>query len=327
MSHTSESFLVKSAATCAIGVAGILILTKFYAWYATGALSVQASLLDSILDIMASMVNFFAVRQALKPADFHHRYGYGKVEALAGILQSILIFVSGLWLFKQAFHHISESHTITNADNATIVMIMSVVLTAILVIYQRYVVRRTKSIAIEADSLHYQTDLYTNLGVLVSLHITTFFDLPWIDPLVAIGIMGYIVTTSYQICVKSIDILLDRELPAPQRQQILEIVAKDGRVLSVHDLKTRSAGFYEFIQMHLDLNEELTLKEAHDITEEIELELLKIFPKAEILIHQDPAKFDNHGLVRNKSRVDSWIKHKKEWFADFEHSKTQFDEK
>lgn len=325
MSFERESYLLKSAAYAAIIVAAVLIVGKYFAWRLTDSVSIQASLLDSVLDIFASIVNFFAVRQALKPADFHHRFGYGKIEALAGIAQSIFILVSAIWLLGEVYNHMVMPHEMGDISMATNVMGVSTILTILLVAYQRYVISRTKSVAIEADSLHYQTDLLTNAGVLIGINISAYFGLNWLDPIIGIFIIVYIVITSYKISKTSLDILVDRELPEKQRLQILDIVRQHPKVYGVHDLKTRSAGLYEFIQMHLDLDENITLKEAHDIAEKVELSLLHYYPKAEVIIHQDPAKITENGFERPKSNVDSWIKHKEEWFADYAHTNMDDD--
>lgn len=315
--------LIKRATTAAIGIAAVLILAKAYAWHITHSIGVQASLLDSCLDVFASIINFFAVRKALKPADYHHRFGYGKVEALAGLGQTLFIMVSGLWLIGDIYDRALHPQNIANIDVATGVMAFSIILTLLLVMYQRYVVSRTKSIAIEADSLHYQTDLFANIGVLIAVNVSVYLNVNWLDPLVGTGIVVYLIITSWKIMKISLDILVDKELPENLRLKIINLVTSHEKVAGVHDLKTRSAGLYEFIQMHLDLDERLTLGEAHDIAEDVELKILEIFPKAEVIIHQDPVIITGQGFDRSHSRIDSWIKHKKEWCGDYEH--TQFE--
>ena len=284
----SQRFLLKSATIAAVVVAFLLIIGKTYAYTLTSSLSIEASLIDSLLDGFVSIINFFAVRQALTPADDDHRFGHGKVEALAGLFQSLFIAASSLWLLKEiAFRIVSPEPVIFNKI-AIYVMIAASTLTFILVLWQHYVIKHTKSLAIEADSLHYQTDIVTNLGVLLSFFLSSFLSAFYIDWIVAIFIAVYIFKTSYEIGKRSFDILMDRELPGTIAEQIKTLAWQQPSVRGVHDLRTRSSGQRTFIQMHLDLDAALTLHDAHEISEEIEQKVVTMFPDADIIIHQDP---------------------------------------
>jgi ferrous-iron efflux pump FieF len=170
-------------------------------------------------------------------------------------------------------------------------MLIAIVLTLLLVLYQRYVIKQTRSLAISADSLHYVGDLYTNIGVLISLNVSVLLGWTRLDSLVGAGIAGYILYTSWSIGRRSLDVLMDRELPDKARLRIMEIALTDPRVWGIHDLRTRSAGLQDFIQMHLDMDEKLSLLEAHDVANTVELALQKAFPHAEIIIHQDPLPY------------------------------------
>lgn len=272
----------------AVGVAAILIAAKFFAWMRTDSLSLQASLIDSLLDMVASVINLLVVRQALKPADKEHRFGHGKAEALGGLGQSAFIAGSAVWLIIDAIHRLIYPHPLQDGKLGSLIMIMASILTLFLVFYQRYVVKRTRSLAISADSLHYLGDFYTNIGVLVSLNVSVFLGWERLDSLVGAGIAAYILHSSWRIGQRSLDVLMDRELPDEARQKILEIALSHPQVWGVHDLRTRSAGLQDFIQMHLDMDEKLPLLKAHAIAEEVELALRKAFPHAEVIIHQDP---------------------------------------
>ncbi|MBM3633540.1 MAG: cation diffusion facilitator family transporter [Alphaproteobacteria bacterium] len=284
--HTK--LLVSLASYASVVVAAILILAKFFAWMRSDSLSLQASLIDSLLDITASVINLLVLRQALKPADKEHRFGHGKAEALGGLGQSAFIAGSAVWIIIDAIHRLIYPHPLQESLTGSIVMILAIVLTLLLVIYQRYVINQTRSLAISADSLHYLGDLYTNIGVLISLNVSFLFGWTRLDPLVGAGIAGYILYTSWVIGQKSLDVLMDRELPDEERLRITEIVLQNPLVWGIHDLRTRSAGLQDFIQMHLDMDEKMSLLEAHDVANDVELALQKAFPHAEIIIHQDP---------------------------------------
>jgi ferrous-iron efflux pump FieF len=283
-----HKWLITTATYCAVVVAAILIAAKFFAWTRTDSLSLQASLIDSLLDMVASVINLLVVRAALKPPDAEHRFGHGKAEALAGLGQSTFIAGSAVWLIIDAIHRLIHPHPLQESNTGSLVMIIAIILTLLLIVYQRFVIKQTRSLAISADSLHYLGDLYTNIGVLVSLNVSIMLGWTRLDAIVGAAIAGYILYTSWTIGRRSLDVLMDRELPDEARQRIMEIALKDSRVWGVHDLKTRSAGLQDFIQMHLDMDEKLSLLEAHDVANDVELALQAAFPRAEIIIHQDP---------------------------------------
>lgn len=291
MMHTStlsQRFLLQSATISAVLVASILVIGKAFAYSLTDSLSIKASLIDSLLDGGVSIVNFFAIRQALEPADDDHRFGHGKVEALAGLFQSLFIAGSSLWLLKEVVCRILFPEKFIFHPIAIIVMVVASFLTLILILWQRYVVTQTNSLAVAADSLHYKTDLLTNIGVLLSFFLANTLNAHYIDWVVAVLIAAYISKTSYEIGKTSFDMLMDRELPNSIVKQITEIAWKNLNVKGVHDLRTRSSGQRIFIQMHLDIDGKLTLQDAHTIAEEIEQNVIAIFPNADVIIHQDP---------------------------------------
>jgi ferrous-iron efflux pump FieF len=284
----SHAFLLKTVSFASVIVAGILILGKTIAWWYTESLSLQASLVDSLLDILASLINLFVIHQALKPADEDHRFGHGKAEALGSLGQATFIMGSALWLMLDVFHRLIHPQQVTQPELGVVVMAIAIVLTSGLILFQRYVISKTQSIAISADSLHYQTDLYTNIGVLISLFLSSKFHMPWIDILVAVIIIAYICVTSIQIGLKALDVLMDKELPDSVRQTIMKIATNHPMVLGIHDLRTRSSGSQWFVQMHLDLAGSLSLWEAHKIGDEVSDYIHQEFPNADIIIHHDP---------------------------------------
>lgn len=287
----SNSRLIRSATYASVGVAGILIAAKFAAWQATGSVSLLSTLLDSLLDACASLINLLAVRQALQPADEEHRFGHGKAEALAGLAQSTFIAGSALFLTIEAVHRLINPEPIERGMIGLVVMAVSIALTLLLVGFQTYVVRQTGSVAIKADSLHYRADILVNLGVIAAIAIGTFWNMPLADPLIALLIAGYIVYGAWQIGRSSQDMLMDRELPDEDRSRIVEIALANEDVLGIHDLRTRQSGRDIFIQMHMDFDPHIPLFFAHGISEEVEANIRRAYPNAEVIIHEDPLGF------------------------------------
>jgi ferrous-iron efflux pump FieF len=256
-----------------------------------------STLIDSLLDVGASLVNLIAVRHALEPADREHRFGHGKAEALAGLAQAAFIGGSAMFLVVQAGERLINPRFVVNTEIGHGVMVLAIVLTIGLVVFQRYVVRKTGSIAITADSAHYQMDVLVNLSVIVSLLMVSEFGLVWADPAFAIAIAGYILWGAWQIGVASMNMLMDRELPDGDRQRIREIALAHPAVVGVHDLRTRSAGNQLFIQMHLEMNGDITLHDAHVISDQVEMSVMQVFPNAQVLIHEDPEGINEQRAV------------------------------
>lgn len=280
--------LMRVAAIASVSVALVLIATKFAAWVLTDSVSLLSTLIDSFLDAAASILNLIAVHHALQPADREHRFGHGKAEPLASLAQSAFICGSAVFLLIEAGQRIAHPRDIANTDIGYAVMVFSIVLTVILVGFQRYVVKKSGSIAINADSLHYQTDVLINLGVMVSLFLSSSLGWLYADPLIAALIAVYIVKGAWGIGNSALAILMDRELEDDERQKIRDIVMAHSEVKGLHDLRTRSSGINSFIQFHLELDGEMKLRDAHEISEQVELELMDAFPNAEVIIHEDP---------------------------------------
>ncbi|MAI10868.1 MAG: divalent metal cation transporter FieF [Rhodospirillaceae bacterium TMED167] len=279
---------MRFATYASVTVASVLIVAKLGAWLATESVSLLASLVDSLLDVGASLVNLFAVRHALQPADREHRFGHGKAEALAGLAQAAFIGGSGVFLILEAIDRFINPREVVNSEIGIAVMVLALVLTGGLVLLQSYVVKKTGSIAIAADSLHYRVDILVNVAVIISLFVASFGGVPYADPLFAIAIVLYMGFGSWRIAATSIDDLMDREFPDEDRIRIREIALQHPRVRDVHDMRTRSSGPYSFIQIHLEMDKTLTLIEAHEISDDVMYKVEKEFPKAEVLIHQDP---------------------------------------
>lgn len=280
--------LKRFAAVAAVTVAAVLIAAKTSAWLATGSVSLLSTLIDSMLDLAASLVNLLAIRHALQPADREHRFGHGKAEPLAGLAQAAFVSGSAAFLLFEAFQRLVNPAPITNTTFGIAVIAFSILLTVGLVAFQRFVVRRTGSVAISADSLHYSADLLVNVSVIVALLLTVNLGWSAADPLFAIAIAIFILRGAWSIFRSSLDLLMDRELPEDERQRIRDIATAHAGVISIHDLRTRSSGTQTFIQFHLEMDGNLTLLQAHEIADDVMDQVESAFPNAEVLIHEDP---------------------------------------
>ena len=278
---------VKRAAILAILTALLLIIVKGFAWWQTGSVSILASITDSMLDLFASFINMLILRFALMPADRNHSFGHGKAESLAMLAQSAFISGSAVFLLLQSIHRLNAPQVLTNAHIGIGVTLFSIVITFLLVWYQRRVIVQTDSPAIKADHLHYQTDLLMNVTILISLSLT-LWDMMWADAVFAIFIALYILLSAAKMFVDAVQLLLDIALPEQEVMQIEEIVLSDSRVLGFHDLRTRRSGSVRFIQLHLELDDHLSFLEAHDITDSLERRLRQAFPLVDIVIHHEP---------------------------------------
>lgn len=289
MSPEQGARLMRLATYASVATASTLIVVKLSAWGLTGSVALLSTLIDSTLDAAASLINLWAVRHALTPADQEHRFGHGKAEPLAGLGQAAFIVGSGALLLAQAVNRLQHPVEVANADIGTGVMLFSIVLTLILVRFQKHVLSKTRSVAISADSLHYAGDVMMNGAVIVSLLLGKFLGWTFIDPLFAIAIGGYLMWSAWQIAMGSMDMLMDRELPEDDRERIRVLTLAEDGVRGMHDLRTRLSGQQGFIQLHLALDDDLPLVKAHAIADRVEAAIKQAFPHCDVLIHQDPA--------------------------------------
>jgi ferrous-iron efflux pump FieF len=280
---------MRLASYASVTVSFILIVAKTSAWLTTDSIAVMSSLIDSFLDALASIVTLIAIRHSLRPADREHRFGHGKVEALAALAQSTFIAGSAVLLLFEAGARSLDPQEITRRDVAIYVMLFSIVLTFMLVLIQRWAIRKSGSVAISADALHYTSDLLMNAAVIVAILLVTELGWTIADPVFGAGIAVYIIWSAYRILRNSLDMLMDHELSDDEREKIRAIALTHDAIESVHDLRTRQSGLTYFIQLHLEMDGDITLHDAHEIADEVELSLIEAYPGSEIIIHQDPA--------------------------------------
>lgn len=282
------AWLLRLATLASVGAACLLIVVKLAAYLNTGAMSILASLLDSLMDAAASLINLIAVRYALTPADSNHRFGHGKAESLAALCQALFILGSCAFLIHEAIHRLLAPQALADIGSGMLVMLFAMAVTGVLLMFQAYVIRRTKSPAIHADSVHYRADLMSNAATLTAL----FFagqGITLADPVFALLIAGYLLFSTREILRQALNELLDRELPNAQRQAITTMALAHPDVRGMHDMRTRQSGRTPIIQLHLEMDADISLKEAHRIADEVELMILRKIPNADIVVHQDPA--------------------------------------
>ena len=279
--NQSYGRLVSRAAIAATAMASALLLIKIFAWWYTGSVSILAALVDSLVDIAASLTNLLVVRYSLQPADEEHTFGHGKAESLAALAQSMFISGSALFLFLTGIQHLVRPEPLQAAGVGVVVTLIALVSTLALVTFQRWVVRKTQSQAVRADMLHYQSDVMMNGAILVALGLSWY---GWhrADALFALGIGIYILYSALRMGYEAVQSLLDRALPDEESQDIITI-------RGAHDLRTRQSGPTRFIQIHLEMEDNLPLVQAHVIADQVEQAILRRFPGSDVIIHQDPS--------------------------------------
>jgi ferrous-iron efflux pump FieF len=282
--------LLRFATYASVATASLLILAKLVAWLLTGSVSVLASLVDSAMDAVASLINLFAVRWSLQPPDAEHRFGHGKAQALAALGQATFITGSALFLGLQALDRLVHPRPVAEVGIGLSVIGFAMIATLILLAIQHYVIRRTNSPAIRADALHYATDLITNAATLGALALA---GAGWagFDPLFGLAIGAYILYSATQIGREAVQLLMDHEIPAAERQHLVDLVRRVPQVHGIHDLRTRQSGQTLIVQLHLELDDQLPLLLAHEIADEVEARLRAEYPDLDLTIHQDPISF------------------------------------
>lgn len=288
--------LKKIAASGSIILALALCLLKGAGAAFTGSLAVLSSMIDSLSDILASLITYFAVKFSGRPASCDYRYGYGKVEALSAVVQAMFIAMSGAFVLYDALRRLAFAEVLQQTDIGLAVMIISLVLTLILVVFQRYVARVTKSKAIMADSMHYSVDILTNSAIIISLLVIHIWHINWIDAVMAIMVAVYLLYCAFDLAKDSVPLLLDKELSNEIRQNVLSIIRSHALHPEVHDLRTHDLGGAYLFEFHLELDGKLDLTTAHQYSAEVEEMLQKVYPDAQVIIHQEPKGIEDERL-------------------------------
>ena len=280
--------LARRAALASVATALLLGALKAYAAWATGSVAMLGSLADTGLDLIASLVTLLGVHVAAQPADADHRFGHGKAEAIAALFQVIVIAVSALAIGAQAVSRLVGGETTAHAEYGIAVSAIAFGVTLALLAYQRHVIARTRSIAIGADHVHYQSDLLLNVAVIVALALDQFAGIRWADPVFGVAIALWLLFGAWRTSTRAIDQLMDKEWPDEKRDRFLALAARHPELADIHDLRTRTSGARDFVQFHVSVDPQMTVAEAHRVMDEVEARLAVDFPDTEILIHPDP---------------------------------------
>ena len=282
------SNLTRRAALASVACAILLGGLKAWAAWRTGSVAVLASLADSLLDLVASLVTLGGVHWAAQPADDDHRFGHGKAEALAALFQVAVIAVSAFAILLRAGERLMAQQPSTDPEYGIGVSLVAIAVTLALTRYQQSVVRRTRSVAIGADRVHYQSDLFLNAAVIVALALEAYAGLAGADAVFGIAIGLWLLFGAWRASVDAIDQLMDKEWPEEKRQRFVEVAARHPELIGLHDLRTRTSGVKDFVQFHIWMDPHMTVLESHDVVERLEKELAEEFPGTEVLIHVDP---------------------------------------
>ncbi|MCP3908509.1 MAG: cation diffusion facilitator family transporter [Oceanicoccus sp.] len=280
--------LLKLATNASVVVALILVVIKAIAWAKTGSVAMLGSLLDSVLDAAAAFINMYFIRSAMQPADAEHRFGHGKAEPIGGMFQAMIIGGSAVFLMAESVRRLINPEFPVNTELGISIMLVSSAMVAVLVLIQRYVVKRTGSVIVAGDALHGFGDIAINLGVILALVLSGLLNSPLIDPVIAIVLACVLIRGAWSIGKNAIEQLMDTEFSEEEREHIRTLAKQHARVNDIHDLRTRRAGLSAFIQFHLEMDGEMNLNQAHAIADEIEQLIQQEFPNTEVLIHQDP---------------------------------------
>ncbi len=295
---TDNLTLNRSAALASISVAIFLVVLKTWAAWSTGSTAMLGSLADTVLDLVASLATLAGVWVAAQPADERHRFGHGKAEAIAAMFQVVLISISALGIAARAIEQLISGARIEAAAEGVGVSVVAIAATFALLAWQRHVIRRTGSIAIETDHIHYQSDLFLNLAVIAALVLDQYAGIAGADPLFGLGIAAWLGWNAWAASQTAIEQLMDREWPEEKRQRFLEVMARQPDLRGVHDLRTRTSGNRDFVQFHVWVDPNMSVRAAHNVMDDIERRLHAEFPDLEILIHPDPeGLIDEEGIA------------------------------
>lgn len=285
---TEHAHLNRSAALASITAASLLLGIKGWAAWSTGSTAMLGSLADTALDLVASLATLLGVWIAAQPADDKHRFGHGKAEAISALFQIVLISISALGIASRAVEQFLSGHRVEAAAEGIGVSVAAIVVTFVLLAWQRHVIRKTGSLAITTDNVHYQSDLLLNLAVIAALALDQYAGIKGADPLFGLGIAAWLGWGAWGASKQVLDQLMDHEWPAEKKERFLQVLARYPNISGVHDLRTRTSGHKDFVQFHIWVDPKMTVRQAHRVMDDIEARIHAEFPGVEVLIHTDP---------------------------------------
>lgn len=283
-----QKYWMKLAVLMSCTIALILIAIKTWAYWSTGSLSLLGSLMDSVLDGISSLVNLLAVYYATKPADNDHRFGHGKAESLAALGQSAFIMGSAVVLMLNSFDSLFDRREVNNTLIGIWVSVVSIILTLGLVAFQQWVISKTRSLVVTADSIHYKGDLILNISVIVALVLANY-GWTWSDQVFAIGIAIFLLCNAWIVGRKAWQDLMDEQITEIE-EKVIELAYQEEGILGCHDVRCRQSGSNQFVQFHLELDGSISLKQAHQIGDNLANQIMLLYPGAEVIVHHDPVE-------------------------------------
>ena len=291
MPPDDSAIITRRITALAVGLGLFMAVGKFWLWGQTGSVGILASLVHSALDIFGAIASFIAVRYAARKPNPNYRFGFGKAESFSAVFQVCLIVLAAAHLLQEVFGHIGHNHhaPVSQSGPAIMVLLIFIALTFWLIIAQSWAVRSTGSIAVRGDRAHYMADLLANIFVIIGIAVASYTSFTWADSLVGALMAFWLLYTAFQIAKFAWGQLMDRELNPDERRAIERLAMADPEVRAVTELRTRAAGPHLHVQMRLDLDETLSLAQAHEILVETEKRIIAAFPAADILIHPHPA--------------------------------------
>ncbi|MFC3068024.1 cation diffusion facilitator family transporter [Phenylobacterium soli] len=296
LSPAESAALTRRVTLLSVTTAAVLVTIKLVAWLASGSVALLASMADSGLDLIASLGTFFAVRYAVAPPDTEHRFGHGKAEAFASLMQAGLVFASAALIAREAIGDLFGAHPLKDTGWAIAVMVVSTALTFFLITAQTQVLKKTSSVAVSGDRAHYASDLASNIIALIGIGASAWLGYNNLDAMAAILVAALLLWGAVGVFREASAQLMDRELSDEARAKIVALMTEDPRLSDVHQLRTRASGPYVHIQMHVDLDPDLTLEAAHEAIVAAEKRVLAVFPSADIIVHADPkGRAEPHG--------------------------------
>lgn len=299
--------ITRRMAILSVAAATLLVVLKSGAWVLSGSIAMLSSLVDSGLDLAASLVTFFAVQYAATPPDSTHRFGHGKAEAFAGIFQAGLVAVSAIVIIVEAIKHLINPAPVEFGLASLIVMVISIAVTALLVTAQSRAIAKTDSVATRGDQAHYGADFAANIATMAGIGAAAYLGWTWADAAAGILVAIWLALGAKTVAKAAADHLMDREMPDADRKRIRTLALADSRLRSVHDMRTRLAGPYIHIQFHAVLDPALTLEQAHEIIVAAESRIREEFPAADVIIHPDPQdRSEPHGLENFGEQAHDW---------------------
>lgn len=286
--HHSHGEMTRNAAIASVSMALFLLALKSYASIETGSVALLGSLADTGFDVLASLLTLFSVRYAARPADDDHRFGHGKAEALSALVQVMLVVIAAVLIGWRGVERLGSGEPTAHPEMGIGVSLLAMVATAGLLAYQRYVIKRTGSVAIHGDHVHYQGDLLLNGAVITAIALESFANVRGADPVLGIVIALWLLWGASRSARLALDQLLDKEWPKEKRDRFLAVAARHPQMHNIHDVRTRTSGMHEFVQFHVWFDPDMTLREVHQVMDEVEAELAVEFPGVEVMIHPEP---------------------------------------